>query len=266
MNRRKARRGFTLIELLVVIAIMGALVSLILPHLVSSEQEAKDTGCDYNNYGTLRYVTMFNSVNGAYPTGFHTGLNDGAATVVPGMCDPTQVNMVTGARSTIEDLTDDEIASLAAAGICHLADGSIGDDYGAPVADTTNVCKITAAASEAWDDDGDDFTINGKALADYAVADEYVVVALFVAPTMDWEHWYDADHMSPPGAGDSVVQIALPGKCPNLYGVAATHSGTQDVDFPYYICFFQVDCDDTDGTAPAKLIGTACPECGSLNP
>ena len=60
-KKKPVVRFFSLIELLIVVAIIGALVALVLPHMESNEQEAKDTACDYNSYGTLRYLTMFRS-------------------------------------------------------------------------------------------------------------------------------------------------------------------------------------------------------------
>jgi len=248
------RRNFSLIELLIVIGIMGVLTALILPHFQNVEDEAKDVGCDYNNAGTLRYVSTFKSINGDYPSGFHTGLEaSGAAGVVQkedgsgtALVGDTNTNLTT-ANSTVEALSADELASLQAAGIVQ---GAYGTDTAIDLAVTTFVGKITAATVGAWQEAGEDMTINGKVLKDYTDAG-HCVIPLFAATTVDWENVY-------PNGGDAVaskITIPLAGKCP----------WPADGMFRYYICFFKVDSDSSDGTDEAKLLGTACPECGILH-
>jgi hypothetical protein len=76
-----------------------------------------------------------------------------------------------------------------------------------------------------------------------------VIIPLFVTPTIDWDSYYDSNGNE---AGESTIKIALAGQCPNLAKGA----------FRYYICMFRLY---SDGSA-AKLLGTLCPECGSVNP
>ncbi len=252
--RRKVvatRKMFSLIELLIVIGIMAALTALILPYFTDVETEAKDTACDYNQYGTLRYVKMFNQVNGVYPTGMHTGLpSTTATTAMDSLVDDTEENFETAARTTIEPLTAEERASLNAAGIVSLAYGT--DAATAITTATPVVAKVKNTATENWNDDGSDLTIDGKNLREIADA-THVIIPLFVATTVDWEQGYEADGTAM--KDKSKVQIDLEGKCP--------WPGAEE--FRYYICFFKV-ATANGANDPAKLVGTACPECGSLNP
>jgi len=283
------KQYFSLIELLIVIAILGALVALILPSLESSEDDAKDTACDYNNYGTLRYVTMFESVNGVYPSGFHTGLEadiDNANTMA-GLAGFTCANMIGNPDGFTLTATGDEnednmwqaatttaasaagnivnealgantLASLQKAGIMHLA---YGNNTATAIDATSHVIKVGDAAQLLEDQvntdglitlaDGSNITINGRSIPDYIAAGD-VCVPLFVAPTIDWDHYYPEESITV-GVRSSKIGIGLPGKCPHLKKEA----------FRYYICLFSVD---NDGGTKAKLIGTLCPECGSLNP
>ncbi len=272
------RKNFSLIELLIVIGIMGALTALILPQFQDAEDNAKDTGCDYNNSGTLRYVTMFRAANGVYPNGFHTGLNasDAATTVQDSdgnsaLVDATADNFTSSGSAA---LTETEANSLRAAGITSLAYGTGTADTSVATGVYVNTIDTTAAAATnitlgdgsyaIWSDDGEEFTINGKGLEEWAAAGSIkpldtasdpagVIVPLFAAPTIDWETAYDSDGNV---KQESPVSIALEGKCP----------WPEDGKFRYYICLFKVyDSVDSNGDPiPARLIGTACPECGSL--
>ncbi|QSH41208.1 type II secretion system protein [Lentisphaerota bacterium ZTH] len=251
-TKKFARKNFSLIELLIVVAIMGALTALILPQFQSAEEDAKDTACDYNNAGTLRYVSMFKAANGFYPTGFHAGYGDAGATLsADESLDCTRENM-----GDSQVLTDKQVESLKAAGIKSVA---FGHNLAAAIDNTTKVCQI--AAGDKWFEDvttdpatgavtgkgtTEEMLIRGKSVGSYADAGS-IVVPLFAAPTVDWEKYY------PDGAvvgKDSKVSVSLVGKCP----------WPDDGKLRYYICFFKVN---NDGSA-AKLIGTACPECGSL--
>ncbi len=263
----RALAGFSLIELMIVVVILGALVAIIIPQFNQSESEAKDAGCDASNYGTLRQISNFRSINGVYPSRLHTGyeadssssvpMGDGSATAK--LADVTRSNFV--ANCSLVQLSTNQVASLKAAGIVKLAYGGFGIDSDFQETDTDDyVASITSSWLENHDDNNTKVTINGVDLPDYVQADPYdssadpeedgIVVPLFAAPTADFDHYYlgsvDAQY-------DSKVSIAQVGGCPWL------EAGSQ---FRYYICFFKVY---DDGTA-AKLIGTACPECGSLNP
>eukprot|EP00828_Plagiopyla_frontata_P030055 TRINITY_DN389_c0_g2_i6.p1 TRINITY_DN389_c0_g2~~TRINITY_DN389_c0_g2_i6.p1 ORF type:complete len:280 (+),score=38.40 TRINITY_DN389_c0_g2_i6:378-1217(+) len=259
---KRLKKNFSLVELLIVIGIMGALTALILPQFQNAEDSAKDTGCDYNNAGTLRYVSMFKAANGVYPNGFHTGYAAAAGTQLDDAdaVEATKYNM--GAAS---ELTAEEANSLCEAGITKLA-------YGTGLADTdvatgVFVCRSTTAWFEDTTSAGAgsaEVFINGKGIDELALAGGVtgnvtkdpagVIVPLFAAPTIDWETAYNSDGSE---KGDSVVNVALAGKCP----------WPADGKLRYYICFFKAySSNDADGKPiPARLVGTACPECGSLN-
>ncbi|MDD3118114.1 MAG: prepilin-type N-terminal cleavage/methylation domain-containing protein [Victivallales bacterium] len=266
--RKFAVKSFSLIELLIVIAIMGALAALILPHFATSESQAKDTVCDYNQAGTVRFLNMFRTMNGVYPSGFHTGLWDGGATLenVDGedlSTPPTCYNMAN--KSTIEALTENESKSLAAAGITKLAEGAktasaIYSEDGEGTVTTFKVAKIKGDWYETYDTTGaspvakEDSVLefNGRDFAQILAdnSDKYdEMIPLFVAPTIDWENAYlDSGDTEV----ESKIQVPLVGKCP----------WPADGKLRYYITFFLVD---STGKNPAKLAGTACPECGVLS-
>ena len=260
-SKKVKRSSFSLIELLIVIGIMGILTALVLPSFSFVEDDAKDTGCDYNNAGTYRYVTMFKGANGYYPTGFHTGYLDSSGTQ---LSDDESVACTKGNMGAGKALSAGQVKSLGAAGITKVAYGS---DLATALSTSTNVCVI-ANGDSTWSEDTtsdgtrpspltNEVLINGKTLPSYAETvsegvSGSVVVPLFVAPTIDWEKYYNLDSSgSEEELGESKVGIGIPGKCP----------WPADGKLRYYICFFKVF---EDGS-PAKLLGTACPECGSLN-
>ena len=282
LGKSKVRRSnFSLIELLIVIAIMGTLAFLIIPAFSDSESQAKDTVCDYNNAGTLRYVTMFHAANSVYPSGMHTGADTATATldtatdgsVGKSMAAITAYNF--GTQSTPVAIADYQ-ESLKAAGIVHLAYGKN------PAEDLTDTTKapthiFAVDATKDWTEDVDaegnpvtsgatPLTLKGIALSKWAEAgsaynatddehrrirktneDDFAVVPLFAASTMDWEDAY-----LPGGPQTSKVSVAMEGKCPWIDAGG----------FRYYICFFKVY---KNSDKPAKLLGTACPECGVLD-
>lgn len=323
---RRAKKAFSLIELMIVIVIIGALTAIILPQFDVSEAEAKDTGCDASNYGTLSQLTKFRSLNGAYPARMHTGYEaakGGASTeelmgtsedsVFAKIPSFTALNMASGASSTArstsfnvnnaayrdfgDSLREAGIISLACGGfpieaansnIAYVAFNGIAGNTSMTTAKAVYLSAITSDWFEAWaiNDDGTandaelditstPITINGIPLPYYMFEDprtEYedgtalptsitsaamiggesgdgIVVPLFLAPTTDWDHWYDANG----GENDSKIQVAQVGQCPWLEGGA---------EFRYYIGIFKLYADGSK----AKLLGTMCPEGGSLNP
>lgn len=276
-DRLKSRSGFSLIELIIVIVIIGALTAIIIPQFDASESQAKDTGCDASNYGTLRQLGNFRSVNGVYPSRLHTGYESLAGTDdfmgttdgASALAEITENNFVN--HSTKTTLTADQAASLTAAGMNVLAYGG----FGIPavfeeVDDTTQVAVIDddwfeAHGASGTGIPGNEVTVNGLPVfayaasdpqLDYAPGDAYadlddvdgIVVPFFAAPTADWENAViDGVPMA------SKIGVAQVGGCPWLEG---------GEEFRYYIAFFKAY---NDGR-PAKMIGTACPEGGSMNP
>ncbi len=271
---------------------MGALAALILPAFSDSESAAKDTACDYNQAGTLRYLNMFRGANGVYPSGFHTGLQaSSAATIMTNLTTAATHNF--GTASTGLQLNATTLESLQKAGIVQLAYGT---DLAEDAAADKYVLQVNATGSY-WTEDVDAVTgkINtaitgddaaealnyrgvslsaiaqaGQAANVAAVTDTtaakfrtndgtdftepaFVIVPVFVAPTIDWETYYSD------GPNESKISIAQAGKCP--WG--------DDGTCRYYIAFFKVYTATEDGTADtevpaAKLLCTSCPDCGIL--
>jgi prepilin-type N-terminal cleavage/methylation domain-containing protein len=276
--KKAMKQGFSLIELMIVVVIIGALTAIILPQFNMSETEAKDAGCDASNYGTLRQLINFKSVNGVYPSRLHTGFEDetsadavamGATAGAAALADVTAYNL-TNETATV-NLSANQAASLNAAGIDIIAAGGFG--VNAVFTEVTNnvaVRSIDQDWFEGFHDDGSvdtdtAVTINGLPIFAYASADpqldyevgnaiddlddvDGIVVPLFAAPTADW-----GNAVVDGASMESKVGVAQAGGCPWL------EAGDE---FRYYITFFKVF---NNGDA-AKLIGTACPECGSLNP
>lgn len=284
------RKNFSLIELLIVIGIMGALAALILPAFSDSETAAKDTACDYNQAGTLRYLTMFHSANGVYPTGFHTGGSTdtwGAGTA------QNPVELTVCAKHNFENASDDlvlEVAvngescadSLINAGIVTLAYGQ-GDeaDYAELSKETITVKSVKACGATertSWTEELDPLTgeVNpaGAPLTFRGVSLGHVAqigqldkdgLANHNGSCLQFRKTGESTFKIVPlyvaptidwttyyvdGPNDSKVSVAMTSKCP--WG--------EDGVSRYYIAFFKVY---EDGT-PAKLLCTSCPDCGIL--
>lgn len=276
------RKFFSLIELLIVIVIIGALAVMIMPKFMDLETTAKDNACDYNNAGIARYIQMFRSVNGVYPSGFHTGMQTAAAADgdisvqnadgASAMAKVTQLNIE---ESTTPLSGDGYFRSLANAGIVSLAYAtenavSFGNNLSAPAVVPRAVkqggdwYETLTLDGTARDESTAPVSINGYALSEWYEAGmdpaqstdtarklnrekkEFRVVPLFVASTVDWD--YAVRNGS---EYESQVGIETPAKCPWL------NSGT----FRYYICFFKVYANGD----PARFLASACPECGVLD-
>lgn len=288
-NQKMSRKNFSLIELLIVIGIMGALAALILPAFSDSESAAKDTACDYNQAGTLRYLQMFRSANGVYPTGFHTG---GSTATWAGTGAETDVELTTCATynfsntNASEDLAleggngENYAGSLINAGIVTLAYGQ-GD--AAAFVELSNTAVTVKAVKECdegattWTEEldpltgevnptGAPLTLRGVSLGhvaqigqldDMSTADtKCLQFRATDEPKFKIVPLYVAPTMDwekyyVDGPNESKVSISMPGKCP--WG--------SDGKARYYIAFFKVY---EDGT-PAKLLCTSCPDCGILD-
>lgn len=262
MNKmlKKARGGFTLIELLIVIGLLGALTALILPSLSANREDALLDVCDYNQAGTLRVLKQYQQFYNQLPSGMHTGLDSVGATMsMPAhtagqangnLMDEDGVTPIGPTASTITTLDALQAQSLIAAGLAEVAVDE-GYELAEPAAGTS-VIEITTD----WVDDGTaPYTFRGRTIADYTAqngdtgAGGSMVIALFIAPTVDWE----SGHKNTTAwAGNAEVKLSvdLEGKCP----IPAD-------EFTYYIAYVQVF---NDGTK-AKLIGSSCPECGIIN-
>lgn len=292
--KKVGRKCFSLIELLIVIGIMGALAALILPSFSDFETSAKDTACDYNQAGTLRYLNMFKSANGVYPSGFHTGL-DSSNAVLDNLTVAASYNFGTASEST--NLTEAMTESLQNAGIVSLAydksglaeslvagvdDGSgniTGGSVVRAVSTSTDWTEAIDPATGEIDASADEpLTFRGVPISDIA--------ALGAAATTPSEavgdiaanaiHNFRKDgepafkivplFVAPTvdwetyysdGPNDSKVSISLAGKCP--WG--------DDGTARYYIAFFKVytAANTSDNEVPAaKLLATSCPDCGIL--
>jgi prepilin-type N-terminal cleavage/methylation domain-containing protein len=276
MNTKKMKKskqsGFTLIELLIVIGLLGALTALILPRLSADREEAMGDVCDYNQAGTVRVLTQYEDMFGAYPAGMHNGLEDTDATAeaMEGLPSAQTEHMVTDIDDTRLALSADQADSLAAAGITNVASGT---GYNiATVEAAVNVAQACAAdGTNPWNDDGGvEMTFDGVAISDWATGaagspswnvdgGAGPVVCLWITPTVDWASAQGDGGNSDWTKGSVEYGISMEGKCP--IPVVAAEEG-DEVSFAYYMAYFKVF---DDGTA-ARMIGSTCPECGILNP
>lgn len=159
---------------------------------------------------------------------------------------------------TFDALTDDHVASLSLAGISQVAYG-VGLNTQALAVD-----DVLIRVASGWNNDGGDpysfdgIPVHGANSWVSGFGDEApgIVVALFIAPTTNWEGGNG-------GAGDWTkgnvqLGIDLVGSCP-----IATEGIDGEPDYAYYMAMFKVY---NDWTIPAKLIGFSCPEDGIINP
>jgi prepilin-type N-terminal cleavage/methylation domain-containing protein len=254
--KKKGQGGFTLIELLIVIGLLGALVGLVLPRLTADREEALEGVDDYNQAGTLRTLSQFNQITGEYPADLHTGLDDivvASADAMGGIPDGMESNLVDLAATTIVGLTANQATSLSEAGITSIA-YSNGLNTASVAADVA-VARCTAA----WvDEDGNALTFDGRDITAWeADTSAGIVVALFVAPTTDWDKVGDGEAGDWTG-GNVQIGLDLEGKCP----IPTESIGGGAPDFSYYVAYLKV----YDNGDAAELVGTSCPEATVLNP
>ena len=268
--------GFTLIELLIVIGLLGALVALILPKLTADREEAMGDVCDYNQAGTVRVLSQYADMFGAYPSGMHNGMQtaSGSPDAMEGIPEAQEAHMVTQIADTRLTLDANQAKSLVDAGITKIAYGT-GYQTVNVAQDVVVAAACAADGSNPWNDDSDppqEITFNGVALSDWARATggnspvwneqggAGPVVCLWITPTIDWSKGDGGNSDWTKGAVE--YGISLEGKCP--IPTSSTSQGGADVEvsFAYYMAYFKVF---NDGT-PARMIGSTCPECGVLNP
>lgn len=296
-----SKRNFSLIELLIVIAIMGALAALILPSFSDSESASKDTVCDYNQAGTLRYLNMFKAANGVYPTGYHTGALDADAYSIMTSDNETYSadtdnSALTACATYNFDLASgtasaqDYEESLVGAGIVSLAYGqNVASVFAGNTGEDISFFTVNGSGGTTWTEEvdavtgevsstGAPLTVRGFSLTDIA---EYGISGSI--STVDTDMTYTADQLEAfCGGADEPAYVVAP------FFVSPTIDwSTYYVDGPndskisismagkcpwgeggtarYYIAFFKVYETDEDGEAePAVLLATSCPDCGIL--
>ena len=239
---------------------------------MADREEAMGDICDYNQAGTVRVLKQYNQLYKSYPDDLHSCLqtNASGAATMEGVPNAQAANMTETAgvfNYTAEALSAEEVLSLKAAGIDSIAYGNT--PPGEAVATTSYVVKVDST----WKDDGDaEYSFDGQSITDWCAkdvngdgtADTGEVIALWIAPTVDWTP--DVANANQDWTNGAVqLSIDLEGQCP----IPAEGVGGQDVAFAYYMAYFWVD-DTTGRTADdivsARLIGTSCPECGIMNP
>ncbi len=283
-------KGFTLIELLIVIGLLAALSALVLPSLQADREEALGGICDYNQAGTIRTIRQYSKMYNHFPNGFHTALSatnastsdnivEDVSGIMPGLPKAQDNKLGPLAANAVVTLDNETAASLKNAGITELCYGT-GRNAVAVDAGLNLVSPLST-----WEDDGGAlFTFDGIFVHDANAGTENswedydnngtaegVIVALWIAPTIDWTP-NPANANNDWTGGTVEMEITLEGKCPiPAQSVDVDGSGTAggEVSFSYYIGYFKLFDADYDGDGeidPAIMIGSTCPEDGILNP
>jgi prepilin-type N-terminal cleavage/methylation domain-containing protein len=278
-SHRIPRSAFTLIEMLVVIGLLGSLTALILPSLSANRREALMDVGQYNKAGTARALYEYKDITGNYPNDMHSGLvasgNGATGNRMPGMQKAMGFNISDGTGNppakpaSIQPLTQTMVDSLAAAGITSLCYGSglnsktlAEGDYVVMSCNSDGDQWLHKDFSPGVSQSGDPakgkITIEGRTLDEWVEdmnggTNDGVVVACWIAPTVDWSAGSgDNNDWS---KGNVELAIDMEGQSPVPTEDA---EGGNDVSFAYYSAHFLVDNDDTDGVQPAKLIGVMC--------
>lgn len=260
------RQGFTLIELLIVIGLLGALTALILPSLSADRKEALQDVNKYNKAGTMRVLSEYHQLTNGYPSGMHTGLQaasgDEAVRMV-GMPKCTKKNVTS---STITTLTATQLESLAEAGIESLC-------YGTGLNKATLDETVCVVKSADWVRGSNQtaLTFQGLTGAEWAATmnsdpngggTDGLLIALWVAPTTDWESASGGNNDWT--RGNVELGVDMPAQAP--IPTVSADGDDVDIEFAYYVGHFLVDSDATDGVQAAELVGVTCPGGGALNP
>jgi prepilin-type N-terminal cleavage/methylation domain-containing protein len=234
MSKTIRKSGFTLIELLIVIGLLAALAAVLLPTLMGDREKALQGIDKYNAAGSLRTLRQYEAVTGGkLPNAFHTGLVDTSSseTLMSGISSTLSANVDNA--GAVETLLSDEVAALSTIGITELAYG-VGDPQGhdeeeifgvvdvavnLPVI-TVNMKQPTGNQYYWRDNDQKDLTFNGKGVHAFGHDGYSKIIALFIAPTVEWD------------AGDSTwvkgfdVGMDVPPRSPVLSD-----------EFPYFIAY-----------------------------
>jgi prepilin-type N-terminal cleavage/methylation domain-containing protein len=228
--------GFTLIELLIVIGLLAALAAVLLPSLMGSKEEALAGLDKYNAAGTLRTLRQYEAITGLLPNGLHTGLNEDADALMPGVTAAYAVNANGGgALGSVTTLTGDEVKALANVGITHFAYGT-GDPSGSTRAETLGYQPITTATKVVtmnadWEGEDGPITFNGYGY-DALVAEGYTkIINLFITPTADWSATGNG------WAKGFKVGMDIPGTCPVV-----------ENEFSYYTAFIGIKAEGSTTT------------------
>jgi len=269
MKKIKKFNPFTLIELLIVIIILAALAGSVSPRFVGLEQDAKDATDAYNAAGIVRYVDMFNSANGVFPSGMHTGLDDvvAAANVLAEVPAAIAANMLTvgqvvgGAAKEMTVLTVDHEAILKASGFINLGIADIDTTAAIAAGDFVPQVKLDwftdsyfAAASGFATAGSTNMTFNGldipaiitAADALEATSPNSFILPLIVTPYVEWDTAYLLSGLS---TKDSAIQVAT----------TPTNSTVAEGEWGYYTCMFlvQIGDDATNNSADGAYSTTS---------
>ena len=254
LDIRNRRRGFTLIELLIVIGLLGALTALVLPAMMADRETAIVGICDYNQAGTIRVLKQFQEITGLLPDGLHTGLADTAGTATMDLPAAFKTPNLSNLSSTVDTLTTEEAAALNEIGITKIAYGE-GNSASSLLyerlgyQDVAQGLPVIVCTSSWVDDSGTDpFSFDGKGITVYENEGFSKVIAMFIAPTVDWE----AQSNNNRWVKGVSTGMELEGSCP-----------IPDSDFAYYVAYVGVrpfgyaDYTVNEGSAPVPSQDTA---------
>jgi prepilin-type N-terminal cleavage/methylation domain-containing protein len=227
--------GFTLIELLIVIGLLAALAAVLLPTLMGDRDAALNSIDKYNGAGTLRTLRQYEAMTGKLPNGLHTGLTAASSgTVMSNVSTVFKANLAasgTSGEGGIDTLSIDEAKALSEIGLTHLA-YSTGEPNEHTIEETLGYVKVASGISvitlsddwtytPAGSEDAVEMSFNGKG-PHYLEHEGYSkVIALFVAPTAQWN-----------AAGTGWVKGFSVGM-----DVPATSPLPESDTFPYYIAY-----------------------------
>ena len=284
---KKMKSAFTLLELLIVVVILATLTGLISPSFSRMEAKAVENAGDYNMAGVERYVNMFKSANGVFPSGWNTGFSTAASAgdsigFVPqnfgsnAFSDGDVVAPATGivAAGTGNEflLNGTQFTWLIGEGFASLTTGA---GAAAPLV-TTVVVNATGWTSDATYNSAGTATVknataltfSGTTIAASIAATDIAIdaiagnsgnaasfaFAVLLTPDVDWNTAYFTGGVTE----DSLVELdTLP--------VSGDVVGSE---LPYYTCIFLANysTDETDSGLGVELLGAVSPRGDVVNP